>query len=97
MNREWMYNTDRRSDVFIKGLREFLNAADLHKPSSGFVCCPCKDCKNGKEYSNSSTLHIHLLRKGFMPHYICWTKHGERGVILEDDEKEGDDNIPDFS
>jgi hypothetical protein len=27
-----------------------------------------------------------------MPNYICWTKHGERGVIMEeDDEEEGDD------
>jgi hypothetical protein len=25
---------------------------------------------------------------GFMPNYICWTKHGERGVIMEEDEEE---------
>jgi hypothetical protein len=30
---------------------------------------------------------------GFMPNYICWTKHGERGIIMEeDDEEEGDDD-----
>ncbi|KAK1653218.1 hypothetical protein QYE76_071023 [Lolium multiflorum] len=29
---------------------------------------------------------------GFMPSYNCWTKHGERGVIMEEDE-EGDDFI----
>ncbi|KAK1648789.1 hypothetical protein QYE76_066594 [Lolium multiflorum] len=33
---------------------------------------------------------MHLLRHGFMPSYNCWTKHGERGVIMEEDE-EGDD------
>jgi hypothetical protein len=27
-----------------------------------------------------------------MSNYICWTKHGERGVIMEEDEKEGDDD-----
>jgi hypothetical protein len=28
-----------------------------------------------------------------MPNYICWTKHEERGVIMEeDDEEEGDDD-----
>jgi hypothetical protein len=28
-----------------------------------------------------------------MPNYICWTKHGERGVIMEqDEEEEGDDD-----
>ncbi|KAK1693374.1 hypothetical protein QYE76_010071 [Lolium multiflorum] len=35
---------------------------------------------------------MHLLRQGFMPSYNCWTKHGERGVIMEEDE-EGDDFI----
>jgi hypothetical protein len=27
-----------------------------------------------------------------MPNYICWTKHGERGVIMEEDEEVGDDD-----
>ena len=38
------------------------------------------------------TLHTHLLYKGFMPHYNVWTKHGERGVMMEDIEEEDDDN-----
>jgi hypothetical protein len=30
---------------------------------------------------------------GFIPNYICWTKHGERDVIMEEDEEEeGDDD-----
>ena len=34
-----------------------------------------------------------LFTSGFMPNYICWTKHGERGVIMEEDkEEEGDDD-----
>ena len=93
-----MYNADRCSDTFNKGLHQFLKVAEREKPPSEFICCPCKDCKNQKEYSKSSTIHYHLLRKGFMPHCICWTKHGERGVIQEDDkEEEGDDHIPDFA
>jgi hypothetical protein len=32
-----------------------------------------------------------------MPNYNVWTKHGERGVIMEDNEEEGDDdNYPGF-
>jgi hypothetical protein len=31
-----------------------------------------------------------------MPNYFVWTKHGERGVIMEDDDEE-DDTIPDWS
>ncbi|KAK1645805.1 hypothetical protein QYE76_063610 [Lolium multiflorum] len=41
-------------------------------------------------YSSSREVHLHLIRHGFMPSYNCWTKHGERGVIMEEDE-EGDD------
>ena len=28
-----------------------------------------------------------------MPHYNVWTKHGERGVMMEDNEEEEDDDI----
>ncbi|WVZ54768.1 hypothetical protein U9M48_005517 [Paspalum notatum var. saurae] len=31
---------------------------------------------------------MHLMQRGFMPNYVCWTKHGESGVMLEDDEEE---------
>jgi hypothetical protein len=33
-----------------------------------------------------------MFMSGFMPNYICWTKHGERGVIMEEDKEEGDDD-----
>ena len=59
--------------------------------------CPCVDCRNVKEYSKRVTLHGHLILKGFMSSYYCWTKHGERGVMMEDnEEEEDDDNYPMF-
>jgi hypothetical protein len=54
------------------------------------MCCPCVDYENKKKYSSWKILHSHLLRKGFMPSYNCWTKHGERGVMMEDNEEEND-------
>jgi hypothetical protein len=57
------------------------------------MCCPCVDCGNKKEYSSWKILHSHLLQKGFMLSYNCWTKHGERGVIMEDNEEEEDDDM----
>jgi hypothetical protein len=54
--------------------------------------CPCPVCGNTKDYSDSKTLHVHLLEKGFMPHYNVWTKHEERGVMMEDNEEEEDDD-----
>jgi hypothetical protein len=37
-----------------------------------------------------------MLQHGFMPSYNCWTKHRERGVTMEDNEEEDDDNYPEF-
>ena len=97
MNRQWMYS-DRRELEFITGMHNFLHVAEANRRSNGFICCPCRACKNTIDYSTSKTLHVHLLEKGFMPGYNCWTKHGERGVIMEDNEEEEDnDNYPMFT
>ena len=82
---------DRRIDEFTDGLRSFLDVAEANK-RNGFMCCPCKRCRNEKDYSSSQTLHVHLLQYGFMQNYNCWTKHGERGVMMEDNEDEDDDD-----
>jgi len=94
MKRQWLYNADRRSKEFINGVQAFMNGAKSHKPK-GFICCPCFDCKNQKEHSSTGPIHSHLLRRGFMPNYICWMKHGEEGIILENDEEEEGDNNAD--
>ena len=82
---------DRRIDEFTDGLRSFLNVAEANT-RNGFMCCPCKLCRNEKDYSSSQTLHVHLLQYGFMHNYNCWTKHGERGVMMEGNEDEDDDD-----
>jgi hypothetical protein len=89
--RQWMYG-DRRTSEFIEGLRSFGDVARANI-RNGFMCCPCVDCGNKKEYSSWKILHSRLLRKGFMPSYNCWTKHEERGVIMEDNEEEEDDDM----
>jgi hypothetical protein len=87
---------DRRTFEFIEGLRNFGDVA-RENIQNGFMCCPCVDCGNKKEYSSWKILHSHLLRKGFMPSYNCWIKHGERGVIMEDnEEEENDDMYPEY-
>ncbi|XP_073365533.1 uncharacterized protein [Aegilops tauschii subsp. strangulata] len=79
----------RLSGEFTTGLKDFPVVANANK-QQGFIICPCAVCKNQKGYSSSRDVHMHLLRHGFMPSYNCWTKHGERGVRMEEDE-EGDD------
>ena len=88
MNRQWMYG-DRRTGEFITGLGSFIAVAETNK-QNGFMCCPCVVCQNKKDYSSSRILHTHLLRHGFMPSYNCWTKHGETGVMMEENEEEDD-------
>ena len=87
MNRQWIYSADRRSEEFIAGVHQFLSIAKRNMDSR-FIRCPCIDCKNQKEYSSSRDIQKHLMKRGFMPNYVCWTKHGESGVMLEDDEEE---------
>ena len=87
MNRQWMYNADRRSNEFIEGLHYFLSVAEANK-QNGFMRCPCVHCNNNKDYSSSRILHSHIFANSFMEKYVCWTKHGEQGVTMEDNEEE---------
>jgi hypothetical protein len=91
MNRQWMYGS-RLSGELITGLQGFLHVADANK-RNGFGVCPYSVCKSQKNYSSSRSLHVHLLQHGFMLSYNCWTKHGERGVTMEDNEEEEDDHM----
>ena len=86
-----MYD-DQCSSQFVEGVHTFLLAAEANKRADGFMPCPCAGCKNGRNYSTSRTIHVHLFESGFMPHYNVWTKHGERGVMMEDNEEEEDDD-----
>jgi hypothetical protein len=97
MNQQWM-NADRRSPEYIAGMQAFLEVAKANKNPKGFMCCPCSLCRNDKDYSDWGTLHLHLIKNGFMANYVLWTRHGERGVVMEENEDEEDDNnIPDWA
>ena len=94
MDRQWMYKADRRTKEFIDGLHYFLNVAEANK-QNGFMCCPYLQWQNNKDYSSRTTLHSHIFRHGFMPKYLCWTKHGEKYVMMEDNEEvDCGDNFP---
>src|ERR1041384_2269493 len=90
MSRQWMYE-ERRSGEFVNGLHSFMRVAEANK-RDGFISCPCGVCKNNKSYCNSKDIHLHLFKHGFMSGYNCWTKHGERGVLMEEKEEDDDDD-----
>ena len=92
MGHPWMYG-DRRSGAYREGVRSFIVVAEANKRRDGFMCCPCVECRNEKDYTSSRVIQSHLLRSGFMSGYNVWTYHGERGVMMEDgDEEENDDD-----
>ena len=88
------YEAERRTQEFIDGLHYFLDVAEANQQNS-FMCCPCIQCQNNKDYSSRRTLHSQILTHGFMPKYFYWTKHGEKGIMMEDNEEvDYDDNFP---
>jgi hypothetical protein len=94
MDRQWMYKADRCSQEFIDGLHYFLDVAKANQ-QNGFMCYPCIHCQNNKVYSSNRILHSNIFAHGFMPKYICWTKHGEKWVMMEDNEEvDCGDNFP---
>jgi hypothetical protein len=88
-----MYNANRHSMVF-NSVHEFIDAAKKHK-HDGFFRCPCRIYKKEKDNSSTRTIHSHLFENSFMPNYNVWTEHGERGIMLGNDEEE-DDFVPHF-
>ena len=61
----WIYG-ERRISEFNAGLHKFIDVAEANKVDN-FMPCPCVDCRNVREYSNSKTIQGHVLRRGFMP------------------------------
>src|SRR4051812_42852147 len=88
-SREWMYG-HQREPGYIKGVDKFIDVATANK-ENGFMRCPCVQCRNNKEYSSSKIIRVHLVMKGFMPSYNCWTKYGKRGIMMKDNKEEEND------
>jgi hypothetical protein len=53
------------------------NISDVH-----YTYCPCLDCCNEKKTRDIEEIHEHLLVRGFMSGYTCWTEHGEYKEVV---------------
>jgi hypothetical protein len=82
MDRGWMY-MKRSLVAFMQGLELFINAMSAYMEHNvealGFINCPCRDCKNLKQWDSMELIRGHLLWRGFMSNYMVWMKHGEEG------------------
>jgi hypothetical protein len=91
MSHPWMYG-DRRTSAYREGVHSFRDAAEANKHGGGFMFYQCVECRNEKDHASSRVIQSHLFRSSFMFGYNVWTKHGERGVMMEDDDEEENDN-----
>jgi hypothetical protein len=94
-----MYIGNHVSQHFIEGLETFLEtAAEYQKPENmsdvHYIYCPCVDCCNETKTWDIEEIHEHLLVRGFMSGYTCWTEHDEhKEVVLEDTVVRSDDDV----
>jgi hypothetical protein len=72
----------RLFNEYINGLDAFIDFTkkDMVDNGRGFICCPCKLCKNEKKYYSGDVLRTHLIKHGFKEDYRCWNKHGDVGL-----------------
>ena len=83
-----MYERDRNTRTFLVSMHEFFDVAerDMERKGVTKISCPCRECKNLKMYERKSgTLHMHLVRWGFMEGYTRWTSHGEEADVVADE------------
>ena len=74
-----MYNIRRSDPAYLKGVQDFLTFAENNRVNSGSakIYCPCIDCKNFVRLRDIKDIEYHLITRGFVQKYTCWSKHGE--------------------
>ncbi|WVZ62311.1 hypothetical protein U9M48_012073 [Paspalum notatum var. saurae] len=97
MARVWMYNWSMIERPYRDEVDKFIEAAKKNAMIKQVpdICCPCKNCKNLKVWTDSSDIRSHLIVDGFVKGYFVWIHHGEQEGPLDADERIGcdvDDN-----
>ena len=82
-----MYHEKRVTEAFMASVTEFLQAVKEYMVHSKnkWVTCPCKDCKNMMSTKDFHQIQGHLIKRGFVSGYTCWTNHGEDQITEDDD------------
>ncbi|KAD4888139.1 hypothetical protein E3N88_20212 [Mikania micrantha] len=81
MDRCWMYDAPRSSQLYVDGVQNFLNFAfERTCNNGGMIKCPCTNCLN-MLYQNRQSVLDHLICSGFRPEYLKWVYHGEGTTV----------------
>ncbi len=78
-----MYCIQCSTPEYREGVTEFVYFADNDRKirMSKYMLCPSADYKNEKIFDESSWVHSHLIHRGFVDHYRCWSKYGEQKTL----------------
>ena len=68
------------SDVYVHGVREFLNFT-RRSLGSEILPCPCTHCTNGKWF-HFEEIELHLIKWGMEDHYKYRYFHMERVFVF---------------
>ncbi|XP_023756321.1 uncharacterized protein LOC111904846 [Lactuca sativa] len=93
----WMYGIKRSCDEYLACLSGFLKVAEENRVTKGenYIRCLCVDCQNCCMYTDSAKIEEHLIIRGFMRDYTCWSRHGEILVYHNVAPSEYNDDIDD--
>lgn len=96
MEREWMYGCMRSSE-YRNGVKEFILVAkdNMLREGKNDTYCPCINCGNLRMFPPRN-IEFHLMRKGFMKGYTCWSKHGEVASTVADEDVISDEEANDM-
>ncbi|KAL6639429.1 hypothetical protein ACP70R_023159 [Stipagrostis hirtigluma subsp. patula] len=83
-DRSWMYegwnDNGSHSEEWVRNTNAFLDRAfSVPNAEKTGIVCPCSECQN-RIRRRKPVMTIHLCKRGFMPGYTLWTKHGEQSV-----------------
>jgi len=63
MDKSWMKETTRSSELYQKGVEEFLRMAGRCVDVDNMVRCPCRDCTN-RYHKHIEVVELHLFLYG---------------------------------
>ncbi|OVA08026.1 hypothetical protein BVC80_8299g7 [Macleaya cordata] len=68
----------RSNDVYLDGVKYFIEFARTNGGGGEYFSCPCNNCRNSKGQIKLDDIEYHLYRWGIDKKYICWHHHGEK-------------------
>ncbi|KAM7506981.1 hypothetical protein LguiA_017434 [Lonicera macranthoides] len=86
INKEWMKERNRLSQVYRHGVEEFIEYAianDVLKLST--ILCPCIKCRNKLRFP-AVDIRKHLIKNGINKTYTQWLLHGEDPSFISMDQ-----------